>query len=45
MPYFSKGTPLMKICIVLNLFSQIMVKTRLQVIYENQKDFCTEKLP
>ena len=45
MPYFSKATPLRKIYITLKLFSQIMVKTRRQVISENQKDFCTEKLP
>ena len=45
MPYFSKGTPLMKIYITLNLFSQIMVKTPLQVISENQKYFSIEKLP
>ena len=39
---FLKDTPLMKIYITLNLFNQIMVKTRWQVIYENKKDFCTE---
>ena len=41
MPYFSKGAPF----ITLNLFSQIMVQTRWQVISENQNYFCTEKLP
>ena len=35
MAYFSKGTVLMKIYITLNLFSQIMVTTRRQVMFEN----------
>ena len=43
MLYFSKGTPLMKIYIALNLFSLIMVKTNWRVMYENQKHFCTKK--